>query len=223
MTTTRGVLSHEESKIQENLLGLSEMADEAIERAMRCLNQQDVALAEEIVASDLKLNERQRRIEEECLATIARQQPVAADLRRIIAGLHIALELERIADHAADIAKIVMKMGDESSPIVLDHLLGRMAEQCRSMLHRVMEAYNKGDSEGAQAVAAEDETVDQLNEQIATRILSYLREHAGPSTRFATLLLWAAHNLERIGDRVTNIAEQVVFMATGHSVDLNRQ
>jgi phosphate transport system protein len=217
---TRYTLEHDEASIQTQLVRMSHMVDGAIERAVGCLKDRSRELARDIIQSDQAINELQRHIEDECLATLARQQPVAGDLRCIVADMHIADELERIGDHAADIGKIVSAMPQETLPIVLDGVM-RMAEQCRAMLGQVMQAYVTHDPQLARTAATEDQALDLLNAQIVDELLSSMCGDCD-KIKGGTHLLWVIHNLERIGDRATNIAERVIFMISGQNPELNR-
>lgn len=220
MAAMRRVLSNEEAQARERLISLGVAADEAVERALRCFRDYDVALARQVVEADADINELQRRIEESCFAAIALQQPVASDLRDLVSDMNIAGELERIADHAAAIAKIVMHM-DAAPPAAFGGAIERLGQESRRMLASVMGAYQARDEQRARDVAADDDGVDRLEDQIGADILAYLAEHP-QQIRSCTHTLWVAHNIERIGDRVTNIAERVVFMTSGKYVDLNR-
>ena len=160
-----------------------------------------------------------RIVEQECLEALALQQPVARDLREILASLQIAGELERIADHAKDIAAIVLGM-DASQ---FDGPMARIAEMedlCQDMLTRVMEAFENRDAKLARAAADTDNEIDDLDEQAVSSLM--MRLMTEPDVRMhATHLLWIAYHLERIGDRVTNIAERVVFMVNAETPDLD--
>lgn len=211
-------LESEKTEVQKQLLDMSNRINNIVRNVIDCLIRQDNEKAEEIVKADVHINELQRSIEEACLEAIATQQPVASDLRAIIASMHIASELERMADHAADIAKIVLKMADETPIPSIE--IKQMMDQCCLMLEHAMEAYLTRDTDLAYTAAKEDDVIDRLENQIVEQILSGMC--ADPSKKLRdTHLLWVAYNLERIGDRVTNIAEQVIFMKTGKILDLN--
>jgi phosphate transport system protein len=213
-------LSRDEIEARDRIMRMSEAVERAIGQAMRCFREHDLEGAREVVAGDTVINELQRSIEQGCFAAIALQQPVASDLRDLVSDMHIAAELERIADHAADIAKIVLQMQTPPLPVFVE-ALERLGHECGTMLGQVMVACRDRDAAAARAVAAEDEGVDRFEKQITADLLGHLGEHAD-QIRSCTYALWVAHNIERIGDRVTNIAERVVFMATGEYVDLNR-
>ena len=150
---------------------------------------------------------------------LATQQPMATDLRVIAAAMHICTELERMGDHAEGIAKINLMMGDESllKPLVD---IPAMSDKARDMLRRTMDAFVARDVEAAKAIASEDDEVDALYDRVYIDLVGYMVKDPGTITR-ATHLLWVAHNLERIADRVTNICERVVFMVTGQMEETN--
>ena len=216
---TRHVLDRDLQRIQDDVLRMGSRIDTAIGLALRALANRDSRLARQIVADDGVVNGLRFSIEEACLACIATQQPTAGDLRLVVANIIIASELERMADYAAGIAKTVLRMGDEPllKPLVD---LPRMAEACREMVQAALQAYVARDPDAARAVAARDDLLDALYNQIFREILSYILEDPTATTR-ALYLLFSAHNLERIGDRVVNIAERVIFMSSGELRELN--
>ena len=220
MAAMRRVLTHDEAQAREHIAGLGAAADRALEQALDCFRVHDPVLAQQVVDRDVDINELQRKVEEGCFRAIALQQPVASDLRDLVSNMNIASELERIADHAAAVAKIVLHM-DAAPPAAFSGCIERLGQECRRMLATVMQAYRERDEAGARAVAADDDGVDRLEQQIGADILAHLAENPDQILT-CTHTLWVAHNIERIGDRITNIAERVVFMATGQYVDLNR-
>jgi phosphate transport system protein len=211
MAAMRRVLTHDEAQARERIAGLSAAADRALEQALDCFRAHDRVLAQQVVDRDVDINQLQRKVEEGCFRAIALQQPVASDLRDLVSDMNIASELERIADHAAAVAKIVLHM-DAAPPAVFSGAIERLGQECRRMLAAVMQAYRERDETRAR---------DRLEQQIGADILAHLAENPDQILT-CTHTLWVAHNIERIGDRITNIAERVVFMATGQYVDLNR-
>jgi phosphate transport system protein len=176
-------------------------------------------LAQDVINDDQKINQQRFGIEEACLHLITTQQPIASDLRTIAAVLNVITDLERMGDHAEGIAKISIIIGDEPplKPLVD---IPRMEEMARSMLQRSMDAFMSRDASSAREIAAEDDAIDQLYDQIYRELLTFMM--ADPSTiNRATHLLWVSHNLERIADRVTNICERVVFLTTGRMEEFN--
>jgi phosphate transport system protein len=219
MTHTRATLDRELTEINEGLLRIGSLVDAAIELSIQALAHRDTALARQVDADDAKVNALRFQVEEECLALIARQQPAASDLRAVLAAFSIVTDLERMGDHAAGIARTVLHMGDQ--PLLKPLIdLPRMAETCREMLRLALQAYVERDAEKAHSIVAMDDTVDALYTQIFREILSFMVEDPHTTSR-GLYLIFAAHNLERIGDRVTNIVERILFMASGEMRELN--
>ena len=200
-------------EIEEDIVVMGGMVENAISRSMEALKKRDLALAKQIIADDLKINEKRFNIEEKCIQTIATQQPMASDLREIICMLNFITELERIGDYAEGTAKIVVMIGDEPplKPLID---LPRMAKKTAGMLHRSLEAMMNRDAEAARKIIDEDDEIDNLYEQVFRELLTFMAEDPKTITR-ATRLIWVGHNLERSADRVTNICERVVFCVTG--------
>jgi len=209
-------------QLEKDITDMSQMVVVAINRSIEALKARNVDEAKRIVDDDVLINKKRWDIEEKCIHLIATQQPVASDLREIIAVLSIATELERMGDYAEGIGKIVVMHGDEP-PVKALVDIPRMAEIGIGMLKRSIDAFLKRDAKAAEAICAEDDQVDLLNEQVYRVLLSYMIESPRVITR-ATYLIWAAHNLERIADRVTNICERIVFLTTGsmHEINVSR-
>jgi phosphate transport system protein len=206
-------------ELQDSALELASMVEKAITRSVDALRRKDLAESGRIIGDDPKINRKRFEIEERCLLLIATQQPLASDLRAIAAILSIITDLERMADHAEGIAKINLMLGDEPllKPLVD---IPRMAEKAEEMLRLAMGAFVNRDVQEAKNVASMDDEVDDLYNQIYRELLTFMIEDPRTITR-ATHLLWAAHNLERIADRVTNICERVAFMVTGRMEEMN--
>ena len=218
--STRSIFDRELSRIRDNLLRMGSLVDTAIDRALTALGNRDTALAREVMEGDAAINDLRFMIEEECLTLIATQQPTASDLRTVVAAMNIVNDMERIGDHAAGIAKTVLRMGDLPllKPLVdLPH----MARMAREMLKRSLDAFLAHDVEAARAIAAQDDEIDHLYKMVFDELLGIMARDPSTITR-GTYLLWCGHNLERIGDRVTNIAERVIFMTTGTMKELNK-
>jgi phosphate transport system protein len=200
-------------ELEQELVGMGEMVIRAVNRAVEALKSRDKDEAARIVSDDLLINKKRWDIEEKCINLIATQQPVATDLRKMIALLNIITDLERMGDHAEGIAKIVIMLGDE--PLVKPLVdVPRMAEKAADMIKRSLEAFTKRDAKTAKTICDEDDEVDKLYDQVYRELLTFMIEDPRTITR-ATYLMWAAHNLERIADRVTNICERIVFLVTG--------
>jgi len=205
-------------ELQSEVLVLGFMADKAIYRSVEALKQRDLNAAEQVIAHDLDINQKRHDIEERCIELIATQQPMAGDLRVIVAVLNIIVELERIGDYAEGIAKITLMIGDEPplKPLID---IPRMAEKGRDMLRQSLSAFTGRDVEAAKRICAEDDEVDNLYDQVYRELLTFMIEDPKTITR-ATRLIWVAHNLERTADRVTNICERVAFMVTGKMIEI---
>jgi phosphate transport system protein len=200
-------------EIQDEVLVMGSMVGKAIGRSVDALKNRDLELARQVIADDQKINNKRFEIEEKCIQLIATQQPMASDLRVIIAILNITTEIERIGDYAVGIARVVIMIGDEPplKPLVD---IPRMAEQTTDMLRRGLDALINRDAGAARKIATEDNLVDHLYDQVFRELLTFMAEDPKTITR-ATRLVWVAHNLERAADRVTNICERVVFIVTG--------
>ncbi len=206
-------------ELQDQMLLLGSLVDRAVERAVAALKARDMEASRQVINDDLQINRMRFDLEERCLDLIATQQPMASDLRAIIAILIIANELERMGDHAEGIAKINIMHGEQ--PLVKPLIdIPRMAEKSRDMLRRSLDAFVRRDAGAAKQIATEDDEVDGLYDQVYNELLLIMLQDPHKINR-ATYLLWAAHNLERIADRVTNICERVVFMVTGTMEEIN--
>jgi len=200
-------------ELQDELLVMGSMVEKALERAMEALKNRDLELARQVIADDAKINQKRFDIEEKCVELIVTQQPMASDLRIIIAVLNIIIDLERIADHAEGNAKIAVMIGNEPplKPLID---LPRMSQKTGEMLRRSLDAFINRDAEAARRICDEDDEVDNLYDQVFRELLTFMAEDPKTITR-ATRLIWVAHNLERSADRVTNICERVIYVVTG--------
>lgn len=215
----RATLTRELRELQDSVLLLGSMAEKAIERAMDALARRDLLLARQIIRDDTAINRQRFAIEDQCVLVMATQAPVAADLRELVAILNLISDLERMADHAAGIARIVLLLDGEQLPVRLDHL-PEMADRARRMLHDSLTAFVERDVEAAKLVCSRDDEVDALYDTVYAVIFNAMvREPAAIVP--LTYHLWVAHNLERIADRSTNIAERVVYLVTGRMDELN--
>jgi phosphate transport system protein len=207
------------AEVQEAMLILATMVESATDRGIEALRNRDVELARQIIADDLKINRKRYETEEKCLELIATQQPLASDLRTIVAVLHVIVDLERMGDHAEGIAKIAIMLADE--PPLKPYIdIPRMAQVAISMLMGSLEAFRNRDANQARSICDADDEVDALYDQVYRELLTYMLGDPKTIER-ATRLMWVAHNLERIGDRATNICERVVFLVEGKSEELN--
>jgi phosphate transport system protein len=217
----RESFERELQRLQDETLVLGSMVENALTESVEILKRRDMAASRRLIAQDRLINEKRFAIENDAMVLIATQQPMAGDLRTIAAVLDITHELERIGDYAKGIAKINLMIGEE--PLVKPLVdIPRMAEKARDMLHRALEAFSRQDVGLARAIPAEDDEVDNLYNQVYRELITYVL--ADPSTiEQANFLLWAAHNLERAADRVTNVCERVIFTVTGEMVEMDQE
>lgn len=216
----RASLNKTLTELRESILQMGALLDRALEQAVEALGKGDAKLAQRVIEGDEQINDLRFRIEETSLAVIARQQPAAGDLRMVVAALNIVLDLERIGDYAAGIAKALLRLGAERGPVDIPSGLKEMSEASRAMLRQVMTAYGEMDAASARQIAAQDEEMDERYQTLFEVLLDRMAEESEDS-ELALYLLFAGHNLERVADRVTNIAERVVFMQSGEMEDLN--
>ena len=195
---------------------LAEFVSDSINLSVEALKNRDLDASQQVIDLDDYIDDKQSEIEDRCIHLIATQQPVAKDLRAIIALLHIAVELERMGDYAEGIGKISLRMGNEPTlkPLID---IPRMAEKATAMLRDSIEALLNRDTAKAQAVLDADDEVDDLYDQVYRELLLFMIQDPQTIER-ATYLLWVAHDLERIADRATNIAEQVLFLVDGRDI-----
>ncbi len=206
--------------LQDELLALGSMVEKATFLAVEALKTRDLALSQQVVRDDDIIDRKRAELEERAVDLIAIQQPVASDLRMLIAALHVSMELERIGDYAEGIGKISIMMGDQP-PIKPLVDIPRMAEKAAAMLRASLDALVQHDVDKAYKVLGDDDEVDALYDQVYRELLLMMVQDPKVIER-ATYLLWTAHDLERIADRATNIAEQVVYLVTGKQVDPGR-
>ena len=205
--------------VQDGVLEMGSMVDRQIERALQALVERDVPLAEAVVRDDAEVNRTRFHLDNMCLSLLAQQAPMASDLRLIVAVLAMVSELERMGDHAEGIARIVILMRGE--PLVKPLIdIPLMATAARKMLKDALDTFVQRDVEGAYRVGQADNEVDVLYDTVYRDLVAIMVRD--PSTVEAcTRLLWVAHNLERIADRATNIAERVVFTVTGMQPEMD--
>ena len=216
---TREVYHKALKDLQDEVLKMGEMVADAIKKTVEALRKKDINTSKEIIKNDLLINKKRFDIGEQCISLIATQQPMGVDLRVLTSILSIITDLERMGDHAEGIAKITLLIGDE--PLVKPLIdIPRMADIGLSMLDKCLKAFVDRDAEAARLVCNEDDQVDALHDQIYRELLLLMIQNPKISHQ-ATYLTWVSHNLERIADRVTNIAERVVFMVTGKMEEMN--
>jgi len=199
--------------IQDEILFMGSMVCEAVTRSIQALKNRDQDLARRIIDDDILINKKRFDIEEKSIQLISTQQPVASDLRIIIAALNIIVDMERVGDYAKSIARIAIQIGEEPplKPLID---IPRMADKTTDMLRRSLKAYINLDADMAKEIAKEDEEIDNLYDQVYNELILIMISDPKTVTR-ATNLLWVAYNLERTGGRITNICERVVYLVTG--------
>lgn len=211
--TPRHSLDQKIITLRDNVLRLSAMDDAAIEQAIQALRQQLVDVARSVIADDKNINLLRYQIEKDAYTLIARHQPTARDLRCILVAIHIASELERIGDYAANIATLSLNLAQQA-PLQTMFNIPRVVEICRGMLHDALDSYVQWNVDQAREVIERDKEVDELTRMAYKQLLTHMLEDSTRINR-ATYLLWILHNLERIADRATNICERVIYMVTG--------
>jgi phosphate transport system protein len=216
---TRQTLERQIHHIQDEVLLLGSMIEQAMLKAVNSLKNRDIAEARQIYHADQLINEKRFAIENAILILIATQQPMAHDLRILAAMLEIITELERMGDYAKGIARVTIRLENIEIPIPTQEF-DQMAEASISMLHRALSAFVTENPNLAAAIPAEDDQVDQLYNRVYLNVVNAMI--ANPKIiDHANLLLWVAHNLERMADRVTNICERTVFIATGEILEID--
>jgi phosphate transport system protein len=216
---TRELFERKLRELQDDVLIMGSMVEKAVSRSIESLRNRDQTLSNAVVNDDVVINSKRYELEEKCIHIIALQQPMAADLRIIVAVLFIASELERMADHAEGIARINLMLGDEPLPRPLGPIV-EMADRASDMLRRALTSFVERDDASARAICDEDDVIDGLyDETYHALIQEMIRTPA--DVQLITYLIWTCHNLERIADRVTNVCERVIFMVTGQLEEIN--
>ncbi len=210
-------LDRQLGQLQQEVVSLAEIVDKATMRAVDALKRRDLVESQQVVQEDDYIDQKRYEIEDRCIDLIATQQPMARDLRAIIALLHITVELERMGDYAEGISKISLLMGEEAplKPLID---IPRMADKATLMLRNSIDSLVSRDVVKANQVLQDDDEVDDLYDQVYRELLVFMLQDPETIQR-ATYLLWAAHDLERIADRATNIAERVIYLVTGKMVE----
>lgn len=206
-------------ELQQDILRMGSLVEEAIALSIQSLVKQDQELAQKVIDGDAAVDEMEIQIEEKCIRLIATQQPMAKDLRKISTAFKIVGDLERMADHACDIARTTMRIGNE--PFIKPLIdIPRMAEIAQKMVKDCLDAYVNEDVKRAQELTRDDDLVDHLHSQVFRELLTYMMED--PRTiRQSTHLLFISRFLERIADHATNIGERVIYLVTGERQLLN--
>ncbi|NLB70875.1 MAG: phosphate signaling complex protein PhoU [Chloroflexi bacterium] len=216
---SRFTLDQEIRLIQDEILLLGSLVEQAILNSVHTLQQRDKAAAQRVYKNDRKINAKHYAIENHILITLATQSPLAGDLRLLAAVLVVNTELERIGDYAKGIAKVAIHIGDSDFPIPMREI-NMMADKATSMLHRALGAFVAGDLEAAYSIPQEDDHVDELYRSVYRKIVECMIKNP-QYIDVANELVWVIHNLERTADRVTNICERTVFIVSGESIEFD--
>lgn len=217
---TRETLDNKIRELNDSILELGSTVEQAILGCVTALMERDIERARSIYRQDKSINEKRYEIERKALITVATQQPMATDLRRLSSVIDIAGELERIGDYAKGIARIAMRLGDQP-PLKNVEGIPKMAQITANMLHRALAAFIELDEDTGRVIPQEDDKIDVLYNVVYQDLLELMiadREYIDQ----ATFHLWVAHNLERAADRVTNICERTIFTITGELVEFDR-
>jgi phosphate transport system protein len=214
----RKTFETELQQVKDNVLMLGSMAEQAILDSVEALKKRDLKASGKILEFDRQINRKRFEIENQLMVLIATQQPMAHDLRLLASTMEIISELERMGDYAKGIANINIRMGD--APLLKPLIdIPRMADKGVNMLHRALTAFTNEDVEAARAIPVEDDEVDALYNQVYRELMTFVIQDPTTIER-ANWLLWVAHNLERVADRVTNICERTIFIATGDMAEI---
>lgn len=216
---SRFTLDQEIRLVQDELLLLGSLVEQAILNSVDALQRRDALAARKVYENDRKINGKHFAIENHILITFATQSPLAGDLRLLAAMLEVNTELERIGDYAKGIAKVAMRLAETEHPIPIREI-STMADMATSMLHRALSAFVAGDISAAHSIPEEDSQVDELYETTYRKIVEGMIKN--PETiDLANQVVWVIHNLERTADRVTNICERIVFIVSGELVEFD--
>ena len=206
--------------INQEVLKMGTLVEEAIRKSMQALKERNVDLANRVVEEDVVINQLELSIQDKCILLIAKEQPVAGDLRGLITIIKIVTQLERMGDHALHVAKGALRLADEPHMKKLIDL-PRMADCVVQMIHGALTAFMNGDQEEALAVAAMDDEIDDLHDQVTRECLTYMMQDPKNIPQ-ATSLIFISRFLERLGDHVTNISEWICYNITGKHRELNQ-
>ena len=209
----RIMFDHELMELNNELVQMSEMVEKAIADSFEALNKRDYSLAKAVIKGARNVDEMERKIESRCLSLMLRQQPVARDLRHISTALKVVTDLERIGDHAADIAELTIQMKDNCSFENVKHLPA-MVENVSSMLRDAIQAFIERDTEAAEQIELRDDIIDALFDKVKDEVVELLKSDSSQSDMAVDLLMLAKY-LERIGDHAVNVCEWTEFSDTG--------
>src|SRR4026209_561513 len=214
----RKTFENEIQQLKDDVLLLGSMVEQAILGSVEALKKRDIKASEKIFEEDKQINDKRFEIENKLMILIATQQPMAHDLRLLASCMEIISELERMGDYAKGIANINMRMGD--APLLKPLIdVPRMAQSCVDRRHAALTAFVNEDVEAAKSIPVHDDEVDALYNQVYRELMTFVIQDPKTIER-ANWLLWVAHNLERVADRVTNICERTIFIVTGEMTEI---
>jgi phosphate transport system protein len=216
----REILDRAIDELLAEVIEQGSMVETSLRGSVKSLQHQNVDEAKIIYDADRQINKKHFDIEENVITLIATQQPMARDLRLLTAILEVTTELERMGDYAKGIARITVRIGQEELLPPMKHI-PPMSEVCIDMLHRALQAFVERDAEAARSIPREDDQVDNLFNIIYRDLMEQMISNPS-SVDQASHLLWVAHNLERVADRVTNVCERIVFVVTGEMLEMDR-
>jgi phosphate transport system protein len=219
MTGTRARFDRELAQLQERILEMGSLVHTAVARGLQALVDGSADQAHEVIVGDARLNRLRYEIEGECYHLLVTEQPVAGDMRTIVSAVIIVTELERIADHGKKIARTYLRMLDDPRMAPLGDI-PRLGESALDLLDRAMHSVATRDVQEAREVCQADDAVDGLYKQAFNLTISYMLENPRLIASGAHLI-GVAHELERVGDRATNVAERVIYAVTGELIELN--
>ena len=217
----RTIFDERLAEIHRDLLQLGIVVNEAINKAIQAFVTKDVNLAEEIIENDLKINDKENEIDKKCTETIALQQPLATDLRRIIAVIRASSDLERMDDHAQNIAEVTINLKNEKHVPELEPIIQSMGNKIMKMSTDIIDAFVDFNVEAAREIALRDEEDDKHYNLLRLTAIDIMKEN--PDTAFSVSdYSFIGRDLERIGDYVTNIGEGIIYLSSGEIVDLGK-
>ncbi|MBK1719064.1 phosphate transport system regulatory protein PhoU [Thiocystis violacea] len=221
MAESLNLVQKRRSQLQSAVGELGALVITALNHSVACVRTQDLTLAARIIEEDTRINQQRRTLEQECLVTLAAYKPAGEDLRAVGACMELVSELERIGDYAADVGRIILRNGETPLPAEPVAAIVELAGDAIGMLEKTLAAFTANGTEATirAAVALEDE-VDREEHAFIEQVLSRMRTDADFATA-GTYLLWIVHNYERVADRATNVAERAIYVAAGHTPDLN--
>lgn len=220
MVAVRTAFDRQLRELDADLLRLAAWVETQLNEAIGSLYDYDLAMAHKVDRFDAELNRLRYDIEERCYALLALQQPVSSDMRRIVAAVSIATNLERMGDHAAGIARLVLRMSPQTKMINIPTFRD-MAKLANENLNKVMGALHEHDAALSRTVVKADDDIDRMHKEVYDMLIKTMIDD--PQTvEAATMLLWVSHNIERFGDRILNINERIMYMITGNLFEPRR-